>query len=57
MLDLRADRDAWHSSADEWQKAHHELGMAVEKLLAQGEVTVHALCEIQDVLNPREQRS
>lgn len=48
MLDLRADRDKWQTSADGWQRAHHELGMAVEKLLTQGEATVHALTEIQN---------
>lgn len=50
LVDARQDRDKWQQSAEDWQKAHYELGIAVEKLLAQGEATVHALTEIQDVL-------
>lgn len=49
LLDMREDRDKWKSATDDLLKAHHELGMSLEKLLAYAEATNHALVEIQDL--------
>jgi hypothetical protein len=57
IKDLREDCAAWRTSSDNWQKSAHESGMAVhelsravDKLIAQGEATNHALTEIQQEL-------
>lgn len=57
IKDLREDRDSWRKSSENWQKAAHESGMAnhelsraVDKLIAQGDATNHALTEIQQEL-------
>ena len=54
VKDLRKDRDAWRASAENWQRAAHEQGMAnhdlsraVDKLIASSDATNHALTEIQ----------
>jgi hypothetical protein len=50
LLDTRADRDQWHTAADDWQATATKLGMSVERLLVHAETTTHALGEIQSVL-------
>lgn len=57
VKDLREDRDAWRRSSENWQASAHQMGMAnhdlsraVDKLLAQGDTTNHALTEIQQEL-------
>lgn len=49
LLDMREDRDKWRTTAEDWQKAHLQLGMSMEKLLVLAETTNHALSEIQEL--------
>jgi hypothetical protein len=54
LRDTQANCDQWRSAAENWQKAHYEVGMAVTKLTAAVEASDHALSEIQRGLAERE---
>lgn len=49
LLDKQAEVDKLWAANDNLMKAHHELGMGLEKLLAYAETTNHAIGEIQDM--------